>query len=121
MIQPKIIIGENVKGLLSRKTSSGEKYIDVIVREFKQLGYIVDYKVCRATDYDVPQKRDRLIIIGVHSSAQSKYTLKFPEPVTDTDVSLRSIVEFNMEGAMKISKECFDFWISALLVQSSTR
>ena len=34
IINPKMIIGENVKGLLSRKTTSGENYIDVIVKEF---------------------------------------------------------------------------------------
>jgi len=109
LICPKIIIGENVKGLLSRKTSSGEKYIDVIIREFNNLGYNVDFKVCRASNYGVPQKRDRLIIIGIHSSVQHQYSLRFPEEITDTDISLRTIVSFNMHGAMKIPKESFDF------------
>ena len=64
LIKPSLIIGENVKGLLSRKTTSGEPYIDVIVSEFQKLGYSVQYKVLRADDYGVPQKRERLIILG---------------------------------------------------------
>lgn len=35
----KVVIGENVKGLLTKKTEGGELYIDVIVREFETLGY----------------------------------------------------------------------------------
>ena len=60
-----MIIGENVKGLLSRKTSTGEPYVDVIVGEFKKLGYEMIHKVMKADKYGVPQKRERLLLIGV--------------------------------------------------------
>ena len=39
IINPKYIIGENVPGLLKRKTVSGELYINVITNEFINLGY----------------------------------------------------------------------------------
>ena len=51
-----MIIGENVKGLLSRKTSKGELYIDVIVSEFEKIGYEVIHQVFKTEQYNVPQK-----------------------------------------------------------------
>jgi site-specific DNA-cytosine methylase len=65
LLEPSLIIGENVKGLLSRKTSTGELYIDVIVAEFEKIGYNVLYQVFKTEKFNVPQSRERLIIIGV--------------------------------------------------------
>ena len=67
LIKPKYIIGENVKGLLSRKTSTNELYIDVIKSEFNKVGYDIYYKVymCSKLDINVPQNRERLIIVGI--------------------------------------------------------
>ena len=36
----------------------------MIIKDFQELGYEVDYEVLRATDYGIPQNRDRVIIIG---------------------------------------------------------
>ena len=65
LIQPDYIIGENVKGLLSRKTGTGENVINIIVEEFEKLDYNIIYKVFKTEKYGVPQKRERLIILGV--------------------------------------------------------
>lgn len=59
--QPKIFVAENVKGLLSMEKG---KIIEMIVNDFKELGYHVDYKILNAADYGVPQARERVIIIG---------------------------------------------------------
>jgi DNA (cytosine-5)-methyltransferase 1 len=59
--QPKYFIGENVKGLLSMQNG---QVIDMIVNDFKSLGYKVDYRLLKASDYGVPQHRERVIIIG---------------------------------------------------------
>jgi DNA (cytosine-5)-methyltransferase 1 len=59
--RPKYFIGENVKGLLSMQKG---KVIEMIVNDFKSLGYNVDYKLLRASDYGVPQHRERVVIIG---------------------------------------------------------
>ena len=45
LVEPDFIIGENVKGLSKRLTSKGEKYIDIIEREFNDLGYDIIYDV----------------------------------------------------------------------------
>jgi len=59
--QPKYFVGENVKGLLSMK---GGAVINMIIDDFRALGYNVDYKVLKASDYGVPQNRERVVIIG---------------------------------------------------------
>ena len=74
IVKPKIVIGENVKGLMSRKTSNGENYIDVITKVFEDLGYDVISKVMKCRDYGIPQDRERLIILGV--ARGQKYRLK---------------------------------------------
>tara|TARA_B110000967_G_scaffold143654_1_gene146928 strand:- start:122 stop:709 length:588 start_codon:yes stop_codon:yes gene_type:complete len=51
LIKPKYIIGENVDGLLNRKTATGENYIDVIVAEFEKIGYNITYQVCHTVKY----------------------------------------------------------------------
>jgi len=103
IIKPKYFIGENVKGLLSRKTDDGENYIDIIKKEFTDMGYSLDYKVLKANEYNVPQKRERLIIIGTNTGKE----LKFPEP-NDNVNDLKNIIDFNMKGALKIEKEHYD-------------
>jgi DNA (cytosine-5)-methyltransferase 1 len=103
--QPEYIIGENVKGLLTRKTSEGELFIDVIIEEFRKIGYECAHKVLRADDYGVPQKRERLIIIGKRGDVDA--VLKFPES-TDEKKNLESIVKFDMTGACKVPDDMFE-------------
>jgi len=105
LIKPNYIIGENVKGLLSRKTSSGEKYIDVIVQEFVKLNYNVIYKVFKTYKYGIPQKRERLIILGVLKDLNKD--ISFPDEL-NTNTHLLDIVKFDMTGAIKIEPDNFD-------------
>jgi DNA (cytosine-5)-methyltransferase 1 len=107
LIEPDIIIGENVKGLLSRKTDTGEEYVKVIKEEFEKLNYSVIHKVFKCHEYGVPQKRERLIILGIKTDKLAEYNLEFPEP-TNEPVHLKDIVNFNMKGAIKMSNEIFE-------------
>lgn len=59
--KPKIFVAENVKGLLSMEKG---KIIEMIKKDFENIGYSVDYKVLNAADYGVPQIRERVIIMG---------------------------------------------------------
>tara|TARA_Y100000593_G_C4304080_1_gene334868 strand:- start:1163 stop:2566 length:1404 start_codon:yes stop_codon:yes gene_type:complete len=109
LIRPKYIIGENVKGLLSRKNVDGDLYIDIIESEFNDIGYDIYYKVymCSKLDIGVPQNRERLIIVGIRSDLQKTFT--FPEENEERGGDLRNIIKFNMEGALKIEPEYLDF------------
>ena len=102
LIEPDYIIGENVKGLLRRKTSDGELFLDIITDNFKDLGYHVIHKVVKVRDYGVPQTRERLIILGCR-----KYVPSFPDTIK-SELNLRNIIKFDMTGAIKIPKHIFD-------------
>lgn len=109
LIKPKYIIGENVDGLLSRKTDTGENYIDIIVKEFEEIGYNIQYKVFHAVQYGVPQLRKRLVYVGIRTDINKTY--EFPEPLNDKKnnlPNLKNIVNFDMTGAIKITQDDFD-------------
>jgi len=60
-IQPKVFVAENVKGLLMKKH---EASLAKILEDFNSLGYNVSHHLYRATDYGVPQTRERVFIVG---------------------------------------------------------
>lgn len=82
-VQPKIAIGENVRGLL---THDGGKTLTIMVSTLQELGYRVAYKVMRSQYLNVPQKRERLLIVGVREDVKSP--ILFPKE-KDYTVSLR--------------------------------
>ena len=63
-VKPKVVIGENVKGLLNHDSG---RTIQAMVSTLEDIGYRVKYKILRSQYLDVPQKRERLIIIGVRN------------------------------------------------------
>lgn len=64
IIDPDIILMENVEDLITRKTSEGDFVKDNIVEAFNHYGYNCEYQVLNAVDYGVPQKRKRIFFIG---------------------------------------------------------
>lgn len=78
LLNPRVFLMENVRGLLS--TGKGE-IKESIISEFSELGYNVVSKVLCAADYGVPQKRYRLFFLGVRSDLSVEPT--FPSPVCD--------------------------------------
>lgn len=78
-INPKVFIFENVPGLLSYK--SGETYIE-IKQIFKDLNYQVIGKQILCDEYAVPQKRKRVIIIGVRNDIKIEPNDLFPASLT---------------------------------------
>lgn len=72
-IKPKVVIAENVKGLTQGESS---KMLVKIRKEFRKIGYRIDCKVLDASKFGVPQKRERLIFIGVRKDL--KLSPSFP-------------------------------------------
>ena len=60
-LEPKILIMENVEGILSMLNG---KIVEKIINDFKKIGYDITYKLLNAADYGVPQTRKRVIFIG---------------------------------------------------------
>ena len=75
-LQPKMFLFENVKGLLSH--DSGRTY-KTILGIFEDEGYTTYHQVMNAWDYGVPQKRERLITIGIRNDLVNKAHFEFPK------------------------------------------
>ena len=73
LIRPKFFLAENVSGILQKKHSESLKNI---TNQFSEVGYKVDYKLLDAVDYDVPQNRKRVFIIGIRNDLEK--TFHFP-------------------------------------------
>lgn len=71
--QPKFFVAENVKGLLSMQQG---KVMQMILDDFRSLGYKVDYRVLKASDYGVPQQRERVVIIGNRLGLENPFPTK---------------------------------------------
>ena len=76
-LQPKAFLFENVRGLISH--DHGRTY-ETIHAIFKAEGYDTKTKILNAWDYGVPQKRERLIMLGVRSDLVGKLNIDFPDP-----------------------------------------
>jgi len=72
--QPKCFVAENVKGLLT--VNNGETF-PLIIKEFENSGYKVKYRVLNSAQYGVPQKRERVIIIGIRKDFNIEF--EFPD------------------------------------------
>ena len=95
--QPKFFVGENVKGLLSMQKG---KVIEMIIQDFKSLGYEVQYKLLKASDYGVPQNRERVIIIGNRLGLKNPFPKKTHGIISEDSsedlkpyVSVKEVVE----------------------------
>ena len=78
--KPKIIIAENVKGF---KTLHGGLIFNTVISEFEKAGYKITSSLINASDYGVPQKRERIIIVGVADNIKTEF--KFPPKTTEND------------------------------------
>ena len=75
-IKPEFFILENVKGLLTLEKGY---FKTEIVDRFTELGYNVTYKVLRACDYGVPQKRERVFFVGLRQDVFRDKFFTYPE------------------------------------------
>ncbi|BAZ16297.1 cytosine-specific DNA methyltransferase [Calothrix sp. NIES-4071] len=64
--QPDFFVFENVKGLW--KTQKHRLFYDALKALLQQAGYILTERLINAVEYGVPQDRQRIILIGFHSS-----------------------------------------------------
>lgn len=74
-VKPKVFLAENVRGLLTHDNGNTLK---TMVSVFENIGYNVVYNVLKATDYNVAQKRERLVIIGVRKDIKLEYRIPSP-------------------------------------------
>lgn len=71
--QPKVFIAENVKGLMTLHKGAIFKKV---CEAFEEAGYTLTTKLLNSADYGVPQKRERVIIVGIRKDLNVKF--EFP-------------------------------------------
>lgn len=77
-VQPKVFMCENVKGLASH---DGGRTLKVIKQAIDDLGYkLVEPRVLQAIKYQVPQKRERLILVAIRKDLASRVEFRWPSP-----------------------------------------
>lgn len=87
--KPKVFLAENVKGLL---TINNGTVIDKITSDFKRLGYHVSCKLLLAADFEVPQKRERVIIIGSRKDILPKFSFSDYLPENKNWMDLKTAI-----------------------------
>tara|TARA_R110000796_G_scaffold219108_3_gene335136 strand:- start:385 stop:1425 length:1041 start_codon:yes stop_codon:yes gene_type:complete len=107
VIKPKFILGENVKGILTRKNSDGGLFVDDIIKDFNDIGYKMTHKLIKCEKFGVPQQRSRVFFIGVNDDLKLDIdTVDIPETNNQTN-SIRNICDFSLVNALKVNKQKF--------------
>ncbi|MDL5041588.1 DNA cytosine methyltransferase [Heyndrickxia coagulans] len=83
--KPKVVIFENVRGILSIKNKDGSLLLDSIINLLEAIepGYNVQYKLLKASDYGVPQQRYRVVFVAFRKDLKVNYN--FPSPTHSPD------------------------------------
>lgn len=76
-MNPKVFLMENVVGLVG---ASGGRLLDEIVKSFESIGFAVEWRVLNAANFGVPQKRERLFVVGVNKGRIPRWNIVFPSP-----------------------------------------
>lgn len=95
--KPKVVFLENVAGIVSHDSGNT---LRVIINSLEELEYKVHYKVMNASDYGIPQNRNRWYCIAVRSDIDFEY--KFPEKVS-LKYTLKDIIEYDISEKYNIT------------------
>lgn len=97
--KPRFFIAENVKGLLSANKGQAFKLIS---KEFSDAGYHLRFKVINASHFGVPQKRERVIIVGFREYSDF-FKFSFPYPLSKNDLKvLRDVIDYREDYNEKL-------------------
>lgn len=91
---PRVIVFENVRGLLSTKYIDGRNLTEVIMEDLSTMsdvGYNVIYQLVNASDYGVPQNRHRVIFVGIRKDLEK--TFVFPRKQPKENLTLGHVLE----------------------------
>src|SRR5690606_15188433 len=90
--QPIAFVAENVKNIISPKLIDKDRnqtVIQTIIEDFKSLGYNLEYKCLYAPDYGIPQRRERVFIVGIRNDINAEFF--FPESLHEAMSSKQAI------------------------------
>lgn len=84
--KPKFFVAENVSGMLANRHKQA---VDNIIELFREAGYYISIKLLNASDFGVPQDRNRVFYIGIRNDLN--ITFDFPEPL-QTKMNLKTAI-----------------------------
>lgn len=76
--QPLAFVAENVKGIFS---ANNREAFPLIIDEFEKSGYTVTYKLLLSADFGVPQKRERVFIVGIRNDLGLEFPFNIDPPI----------------------------------------
>jgi len=80
--KPKFFVAENVAGILHDRNKDA---FNSILKGFKELGYSVKYKLLNAKDYNVPQDRERVFVVGFLNDVDFQFPIPNKNHITLKD------------------------------------
>lgn len=87
---PQYFICENVKGLITLQKGA---IIKKIVSEFESVGYKVQFRLMKAVEFGIPQRRERVFIIGIRKDIDRIFQYPTPLNSIENAVPLSSVIE----------------------------
>lgn len=105
--QPKVFIYENVNGLLSHDDG---KTWETMIEVWQSLGYHLEYQILDSADYDFPQTRNRLFLIGIRNDVYNGIEYHFPEKKMLTNKSW-DFLEKEVDNSFYLPKKGFE-WVT---------
>jgi DNA (cytosine-5)-methyltransferase 1 len=103
-IKPKIFVIENVKGLLTLEKG---RIFNEIIDKIREIKYNVQYKILNSFDYEVPQKRERIFIVGTINKEKFDFPEKIKEKKILRDV-LYDVPKSDGSSYSEIKKKLFE-------------
>lgn len=101
--KPEFAFLENVKGLTNH---DGGKTLEIILETIKEIGYDYKYKVLNASDYGVPQSRERWYCVCIRKDSEYKIDdFEFPEPIK-LDKRIKDVVSLSRNDEYEVSDIC---------------
>ena len=107
--KPRAFLLENVAGLI---THDSGKTLATIISVLTDLGYSINYKILDSSDYGVPQKRDRIYIVGFNKKKVRVVDFEYPKP-RKNKVGIGKYVESGLQD-LSISKHLQSVYIYKL-------
>ncbi len=97
--QPKVLLLENVRNFARH---DGGRTLKTVIKTLNNIGYDCHHKILNASDFGLPQNRERLFIVAFRKDLAIK-TFHFPTPLQNK-VSLNSILEKKPQEAKIINR-----------------
>ena len=102
--KPKMFIFENVKGLTTHESG---KTFEYVLSKFNELDYNISFDILKATEYGIPQSRQRLFLVGINKN--TNITINFPPPKLELTLKMQDLLEDNVNTQYYLQQKGQEF------------